>query len=251
MSDGTCEEISCAVLDKLTACSTATLTTQLFRRNFRQQFLVGLTPLNQTAAPFAGEAFTLRFIPSREDKDWDLGDLHKRGGDNIQWEAVEAIGAGQVLVIDSRGDPRAASAGHMLMTRMMRKGVAAAITDGAFRDGTEIAKMPFPAYCQANTASTRPAFHRAADMQLPIGCADVAVYPGDIVAGDADGVVIIPRQIAAEVAEDGYEQEQREKFLFTKIDAGAPLWGTYPPNEETLKEYGEWRKTNQATEAKR
>ncbi|OAF07218.1 dimethylmenaquinone methyltransferase [Bradyrhizobium centrolobii] len=228
-------------LDKLKACSTATLTTQLFKRNYRQQFLVGVSPLNRDAGSFAGEAFTLRFIPSREDKDWDLSDLRKRGEDNMQWEAVEAIGAGQVLMIDSRNDPRAASAGNMLMTRMMRKGVAAAVTDGAFRDGTEISKMPFPAYCTANTASTRPAYHRAVDMQLPIGCAGVAVYPGDIIVGDSDGVVVIPRSIADELAADSNEQELREKFLFTKIDAGAPLWGTYPPNEATLKEYAEWR----------
>ncbi|WP_273786052.1 ribonuclease activity regulator RraA [Brucella intermedia] len=241
-------QISKETLDKLKACSTATLTTQLFKRNYRQQFLVGVRPLNSDAGSFAGEAFTLRFIPSREDKDWDLSDLKKRGDDNMQWEAVEAIGAGQVLMIDSRNDPRAASAGNMLMTRMMRKGVAAAITDGAFRDGTEISKMPFPAYCTANTASTRPAYHRAIDMQQPIGCAGVAVYPGDIVVGDSDGVVVIPRSIAEEMANDSYEQEQREKFLFTKIDAGAPLWGTYPPNEETLKEYVEWRARNQAAE---
>ncbi len=241
-------QISKETLNKLKACSTATLTTQLFKRNYRQQFLVGVRPLNSDAGSFAGEAFTLRFIPSREDKDWDLSDLKKRGDDNMQWEAVEAIEAGQVLMIDSRNDPRAASAGNMLMTRMMRKGVAAAITDGAFRDGTEISKMPFPAYCTANTASTRPAYHRAIDMQQPIGCAGVAVYPGDIVVGDSDGVVVIPRAIAEEMANDSYEQEQREKFLFTKIDAGAPLWGTYPPNEETLKEYAEWRARSQAAE---
>lgn len=240
--------ISAETLEKLKACSTATLTTQLFRRNYRQQFLVGVRPLNPDAGSFAGEAFTLRFIPSREDKDWDLGDLRKRGEDNMQWEAVEAIGAGQVLMIDSRSDPRAASAGNMLMTRMMRKGVAAAVTDGAFRDGTEISRMPFPAYCTANTASTRPAYHRAVDMQLPIGCAGVAVYPGDIVVGDSDGVVVIPRSVAAELANNSHEQEMREKFLFTKIDAGAPLWGTYPPNEETLTEYAEWRARNQAAE---
>lgn len=234
--------ITAETLGKLKACSTATLTTQLFKRNFRQQFLVGISPLSKKTGSFAGEAFTLRFIPSREDKDWDLGDLKERGENNMQWEAVEAVEAGQVLVIDSRNDTRAASAGNMLLTRMMRKGVAAAITDGAFRDGTEISRMAFPAYCAANTASTRPAFHRAVDMQLPIGCAGVAVYPGDIVVGDSDGVVVIPRHIATEVANDSFDQEQREEFLFTKIDAGAPLWGTYPPNETTLQEYAEWRR---------
>lgn len=235
-------QITRDTLDKLKKCGQGTLTTQMFRRGYRQQFLVGLVPLNRNAGSFAGEAFTLRFIPSREDKDWDLGDLKKRGEDNMQWEAVEAIAAGQVLMIDSRNDPRAASAGNMLLTRMLRKGVTAAVTDGAFRDGTEISRMPFPAYCRANTASTRPAYHRAVDMQLPIGCAEVAVYPGDIVVGDADGVTVIPRQLAAEVAEAAYEQELREKFLFTKIDGGAPLWGNYPAGEATLAEFETWKK---------
>ena len=144
-------------------------------------------------------------------------------------------------MIDSRRDARAASAGNMLLTRMMRKGVVAAVTDGAFRDGTEISRMPFPAFCTANTASTRPSHHRAIDFQLPIGCADVAVYPGDIVKGDSDGVVVIPRALVVEVAEQSYEQELREEFLFTKLDAGSPLWGTYPPDETTLREYAEWR----------
>ncbi|WP_435171041.1 ribonuclease activity regulator RraA [Falsirhodobacter sp. 1013] len=234
-------KISPETLETLKKCGQGTLTTQLFRRGYRQQFLVGLAPLSKTTGPFAGEAFTLRFIPSREDKDWDLGDLKKRGEDNVQWEAVEAIEAGQVLVIDSRNDPRAASAGNMLMTRMMRKGVAAAITDGAFRDGTEIGGMDFPAYCRANVASTRPAYHRAIAMQEPIGCAEVAVYPGDIIVGDSDGVTVIPRAIAAEVARDSYEQELREKFLFTKIDAGASLFGTYPAGPETLAEFEAWK----------
>lgn len=229
--------VSDKVLEMLKQCGQGTLTTQLFKRGYRQQFLVGLAPLSPTTGRFAGEAFTLRFIPSREDKDWNLEDLHKRGADNLQWEAIEAIGPGQVLVIDSRNDPRAASAGNMLLTRLMRRGAVAAITDGAFRDGTEITAMPIPAYCRANTASTRPAYHRAVGINEPIGCADVAVYPGDIVVGDSDGVTVIPRHVAAEVAADALEQERREAFLFTKIDAGAPLWGTYPANAETLAEF--------------
>ena len=230
-------------LDMLRECGQGTLTTQLFRRGFRQQFLVGLKPLNPACARFAGEAFTLRFIPSREDKDWDLGDLHKRGMDNLQWEAVEMVAPGQVLVIDSRSDIRAASAGNMLLTRLKRRGAVGAITDGAFRDGTEISAMDFPAFCQANTASTRPAYHRAVGINQPIGCAGVAVYPGDIIVGDADGVTVIPRHLAAEIAIDAVEQERREAFLFTKIDAGAELWGTYPANAATLQEYADFRMT--------
>lgn len=233
-------DVSGETLETLKKCSQGTITTQLFKRGYRQQFLVGLMPLNRASGRFAGEAFTLRFIPSREDKDWDLEDLKKHGEDNVQWEAVEVIGRGQVLIIDSRQDPRAASAGNMLMTRMLRKGVSAAITDGAFRDGTEISEIDFPAYCQANVASTRPAFHRAIAMQEPIGCAGVAVYPGDIIVGDSDGVTVIPREVAKEVADDSYEQELREKFLLTKIAAGASLFGTYPAGSETLSEYKTW-----------
>lgn len=223
--------------EMLSRCGQGTLTTQLFRRGFRQQFMVGLAPLNRTPARFVGEAVTLRFIPSREDRDWDLGDLRRRGEDNLQWEAVEAVGPGQVLVIDSRNDARAASAGNMLLTRLMRRGAVAAVTDGAFRDGAEIAAMAIPAFCRMNTATTRPAFHRAVGLNQPIGCADVAVYPGDILVGDADGVTVIPRAIAAEVARDAVAQEEREAWLFRRIDAGAPLWGTYPPDEATLAEY--------------
>ena len=239
-------EISKQTLEKLKYASTATLTTQLFKRGYRQQFLVDVMPLNPNIQPFAGEAFTLRFIPSREDRDWDLGDLRKRGEDNVQWEAVEAIPEGHVLMIDSRKDTRAASAGNMLMTRMAMRGVAAAVTDGAFRDGAEISRMDFPAYCKGNTASTRPAFHRAIDMQLPISCADVAVYPGDIIVGDCDGIVVVPREIAESVAEDSYEQECREEFLLTLIQEGAPLWGTYPPNSDTLEAYDRWRSEKSA-----
>lgn len=224
-------------LERLKRCSQGTLTTQLFKRGFRKQFLVGLTPLNPNVGRFAGPAFTLRFIPSREDKDFDLGDLFKRGADNLHWEAAETIGENEVLMIDARGDVSAATGGDILLTRMMRRGVAACVTDGAFRDGTAIAAMALPAFARANTATTRPAAHRAAGMQEPIGCAGVAVYPGDIVVGDADGVSVIPRHLADEIAADGVEQEDREAFVLQKIDAGAELWGTYPPTGALLEEY--------------
>ena len=125
----------------------------------------------------------------------------------------------------------------------MRRGAAAVITDGAFRDGPEIADMPFPAYARAMTASTRLSFFHVADLQVPIGCAGVAVYPGDIVVGDREGVVIIPRHVATEVANDGLEQEELEAWLHTKIDAGLPLAGIYPPSEATVAEFHAWRKT--------
>jgi regulator of RNase E activity RraA len=233
--------ISPETLEKLTRISTATLTTQLFKRGFRQAFLVGVRPLNPNAASFAGEAFTMRHIPAREDLE-TLASV--RAPDNKQWQAVEAIPPGHVLMIDSRDDIRAASMGNMLITRLMRRGVAAVVTDGAFRDGPQIAEMPFPAYARAMTASTRLSFFHVADLQVPIGCAGVAVYPGDIVVGDREGVVVIPRHVATEVANDGLEQEEMEAWLHTKIDAGLPLAGIYPPSDETVAEYQAWRKAN-------
>lgn len=233
-------DIKVETLALLRSCSQATIGTQLFRRGFRQQHLVGIQPLNKPVPRFAGEAFTLRFIPSREDKDWNPAHVAERGENNIQWEAFEAIGAGQVLMIDSRNDPRAASAGDILITRLLRKGVTAAVTDGAFRDAAAIAALPFPAFCRTGSATTRMAYHRAADMQVPIGCGDVAVFPGDIVVGDADGVTVIPRHLAAEIAEAGEAQERREAYLLGLIDQGAPLWGTYPPDDATLARFADW-----------
>lgn len=233
-------EVPSTVLDKLKKASTATITSQLFKLGYRQQFLVGVTALNPSATSFAGEAYTLRFIPSREDKDWQLSDLAKRGADNMQWEAVESLQPGHVLMIDSRNDTRAASAGNILVYRMMLRGAAAVVTDGAFRDGHEIGELPFPSYSRGNTATTRPAFFRAVDVQLPIGCADVAVYPGDIVVGDRDGVVVIPRHEAAKVADMAAEQELREEFSYQKIKSGSPLWGNFPMDGDTKKEFEAW-----------
>jgi regulator of RNase E activity RraA len=232
--------ISATTLEKLTRISTATLTTQLFKRGLRQAFLVDVKPLNPGGLRFAGEAFTMRHIPAREDLE-TISSL--RGPDNKQWQAVEAIGPGQVMVIDSREDIRAASMGHMLVTRMLQRGAVAVVTDGAFRDGPDIARMDFPTFARGMTASTRLSFFHVADFQVPIGCAGVAVYPGDVVVGDAEGVVVIPRHLATEVADDGLEQEEMEAWLYTKVAAGLPLEGVYPPNEATVAEYQAWRKT--------
>lgn len=236
-------EITEDTLTKLRRSSTATVTTQLFKLGYRQQFLVGVNALNPKAKPFAGEAYTLRFIPSREDKDWDLSDLARRGEDNMQWEAVEAVGEGQVLMIDSRNDTRAASAGDLLVYRMMLRGVAAVVTDGAFRDGHDIAELDIPTYARGNTATTRPAFLRAVDVQLPIGCGDVAVYPGDVVMGDRDGVCVIPRHEAVKVADMAAGQEAAEEFIALKIKGGAPIWGNFPMGPETRAEFEEWKKS--------
>lgn len=222
------------VLSDLRQCSTATLCTQLFKHGLRQQYLVGVKPLNPDVDGFVGEAYTMRFIPAREDLD-TLESLGRPG--NLQWEAVENLEAGQVLMVDSRDDVRAASAGDMLVTRAMKRGAAAFVTDGAFRDGYVIASLPFPAYARTVTATTRLSYFHVADLQVPIGCAGVAVYPGDVVVGDRDGVIVIPRALAPEVATTALEQERLEAYLHTRVLAGESLDGIYPPREHTIAQY--------------
>ncbi|WP_322619796.1 RraA family protein [Streptomyces acidicola] len=227
------------VLADLGRASTATLATQLYRRGIRQPFLVGLTPVGTHFDGFVGQARTMRFVPAREDVD-PMDDPY-RTGNVLQWEAVERLGSGDVLVVDSRSDVTAASAGDMLVTRAMKRGAAAFVTDGAFRDGAALAELGFPTYSRAITATTRPASFHVADLDVPIGCAGVAVYPGDILVGDRDGVIVVPRALAAEIAGPAAEQERLESYLHDRVKAGEPLWGTYPPSEETIASYQAWR----------
>ncbi|NTH16778.1 ribonuclease activity regulator RraA [Agrobacterium rhizogenes] len=234
-------EVPASVIERLKNCSSGSLTTELFKKGLRQCFLVGLKPMNSNAAIFAGEAFTLRMIPAREDLDTIETLKPYPNPHNLQWEAVENIGKGQVLVIDSRNDPRAASAGAMLPTRMKMRGAAAIVTDGSFRDGQELAKLEFPAYGQMVVASTRLSYHRVADLQVPIACAGVAVYPGDILVGDGDGITVIPRHLAAEMADLCERRDELEKYLSYRVGAGEPLYGVYPPTDATRADFAAWK----------
>jgi regulator of RNase E activity RraA len=210
---------------------------------------VGLKPLNTCSARFVGEAFTMRLIPAREDIDTYATVTPYPNPNNLQWEAVERVQRGQVLVIDSRNDVRAGVGGNMLLTRMQTKGVAAVVTDGAFRDGVEIAAMSIPAYARQVTSTSRLSYHHAADLQVPISCSDVAVYPGDILVGDADGVTVVPRHLAVEIAEDGAKQEQLEAYLIHRLAAGESLYGIYPPNDQTKADFLEWNRVGARPEA--
>lgn len=225
------------IKELLSRTSTATLATQLFRAGLRQRFLVGVKPVHASGQGFVGEAFTMRFIPAREDID-TLASLTAE--DNYQWLAIESLQPGQVLVIDSRDDVRAASAGDMLVTRAMHRGAAGFVTDGAVRDGRTISELPFPTYARTTTATTRLSYFHVADLQQPIGCAGVAVYPGDVMVGDDDGVVCIPRSIVEQIATDAIEQEQMESYLHQRVQGGEPLWGVYPPDERTAADYARW-----------
>lgn len=229
-----------AVLDRLSRISSGTLTSQLFKRGYRQQTLVGLRPLGDQVKPFAGRAYTMRFIPAREDIDTGKSVTTAPSPVNLQWVGVENLSNGDVLVIDSRGDVRAASMGDILITRMKRRGARAVITDGSFRDGHEIAQLDFPAWCAGVTATSRLSYHHVADLQVPVGCAGVAVYPGDVVHGDANNVTIIPAHIAEEIADTCEVQDDLENYIGQRVAAGDELWGVFPASEETLAAWRQW-----------
>jgi regulator of RNase E activity RraA len=236
------------IVERLQSISSGTLTTQLFRRGLRQCFLVGIKPINPAAALFAGEAFTMRLIPAREDIDTLATLTPYPNPQNLQWEAAERIQKGQVLVIDSRSDTRAGVGGDLLLTRMMSKGVAAVVTDGALRDGAAIASMNFPAFSREVTATSRLSFHHTADLQVPISCAGVAVYPGDIIVGDPYGVTIVPRRYAAAIAEEGLAQDEMESYLAFRIASGESLYGVYPPTEQIRADFNLWKRSGARAE---
>jgi regulator of RNase E activity RraA len=233
--------VSNSVLQRLAGVSSGSLTTQLYKKGYRQPVLVGLKPLQGLAVNrFAGRAYTMRFIPAREDIDTYATLTTTPHADNLQWVGVEQTQAGDVMMIDSRGDAAAASMGNMLITRMMRRGVRAVITDGAFRDGHEISRMAIPAWCAGITATTRLSYHHVADLQVPISCAGVAVYPGDVIHGDADNVTVVPAELAEEMATLCETQDDLEAYLAKRVDRGEPLWGLYPPSDSTRAQYREW-----------
>lgn len=225
---------------QLTTVSTATLCTALFKRGLRNQFLQNVHPLNPGLPNMVGPAFTLRYIPAREDLN-PLSVFADRA--HPQRKAVEDCPPGAVFVIDSRKDARAASAGGILVTRLMKRGVAGVVTDGGFRDSPEIAQLPFPAYHHRPSAPTNLTLHQALDIDVPIGCGDVAVWPGDVVVGDAEGVVVIPAAIADEVADEAVEMTAFEDFVIERVGAGQSILGLYPPTEDANREaFTAWRK---------
>jgi regulator of RNase E activity RraA len=229
--------------DKLKTVSTATLCTALFKRGLRNQFIQDVRPVNTdiTAkqANMVGEAFTLRYIPAREDLN-PISVFQDRN--HPQRVAVEQCPPGAVMVFDSRKDARAASAGSILITRLMVRGCAGVVTDGGFRDAPEIAAMPFPAYHARPSAPTNLTLHQALDINVPIGCGDVAVWPGDVVVGDKEGVFVIPAHLADEIATEAVEMTAFEDFVLEQVQGGRGIIGLYPPTEQQSKDdFAAWR----------
>lgn len=224
---------------QLMKVSTATLCTALFKRGLRNQFIQDLRPLNSGLPNMVGPAFTLRYMPAREDLNPISVFLER---DHPQRQAVEQCPAGAVLVIDSRKDARAASAGAILVTRLMQRGAAGVVTDGGLRDSPDIARLAFPAYHHRPSAPTNLTLHQAIDINRPIGCGDAPVFPGDVIVGDAEGVVVLPAHWADELAAEATEMTVFEDFVQEMVLQGRSILGLYPPTEEkNHADFAVWR----------
>jgi regulator of RNase E activity RraA len=226
-------------LAKLQSVSVATLCTALFKRGLRNQYIQDVRPLNPNLPNMVGEAFTLRYIPAREDLN-SLSVFTDRK--HPQRVAIEDCPPGAVLVIDSRKDARAASAGAILVTRLKVRGVAGIVTDGGFRDSPEIAILDMAAYHSKPSSPTNITLHHAIDMNVPIGCGDAPVFPGDVVVGDKEGVIVIPASMADEIAAEAFEMTAFEDFVTEKVLEGRSILGLYPPTEQKSKDdFAVWR----------
>jgi regulator of RNase E activity RraA len=223
---------------RLMKASVPTVVSLLWRKGFRNTFPFGPKPLNPAATKFVGTAFTVRTIPVRE----DLVEAQAKGErPNLQAKAVADIGAGEVLVVAMDGETRTAFMGDIMTTHLMVKGASGAVLDGGVSDAAAIATIPFPVFCMGNAATPVTSHRFVCDLNVPVGIAGVPVLPGDVVMGDANGVVFIPAHLADEIADAAGERELLEEFVVGRVREGAPLAGTYPPNEDTLRAFEDWR----------
>lgn len=227
---------------KLSGVSVATLATALFKRGLRNQVIQDVHPVAPKGRNMVGPAFTLRYIPAREDRN-PLTVF--RDPKHPQRVAIETCPAGHVLVIDSRKDARAASAGDILITRLMVRGGAGVVTDGGFRDAATIAGLAIPAYHTRPSSPTNLTLHEAIEINGPIGCGDAAVFPGDVLVGDDDCAIVIPAAIADEIADEAVEMTAYEDFVAECVSKGVSIIGLYPCTlDEHQTAFKAWRAAN-------
>ena len=228
--------------DTLKNVSTATLATCLFKRGLRNQMIQDVRPLHPMTTSMVGEAYTLRYMPGRE----DLNGIEAfRDRAHPQRKAVEECPPDAILVMDSRKDARAASAGGILVGRLQARGVAGVVTDGGFRDSAEIAGLSIPAFHQRPSAPTNLTLHQAIEINVPIGCGDAPVFPGDVLVGDNDGVIVIPAHLADEIAVEAHEMTAFEDFVTEQVKHGKSILGLYPATDpQTPLDFAAWRKQN-------
>ena len=228
--------------EKLMQVSVATLATALYKRGLRSQVIQGVHPVGPKGRNMVGPAFTLRYMPAREDRN-QLVEF--RNPEHPQRVAIETCPEGHVFVMDSRKDPRAASAGDILLTRLMMRGGTGVVTDGGLRDAATIAQMDMPCYHQRPSSPTNLTLHEAIEINVPIGCGDAPVFPGDIIVGDDDCVIVIPAHLAEEVADEATEMTAYEDFVVEQVKEGAAIIGLYPgTKQENLDKFAAWRKAN-------
>lgn len=234
--------LSDATRAKLKKVSTASVATALYKRGLRNQFIQGVAPCGPQAENMVGQAFTLRYIPAREDRN---PITVFRNADHPQRVAIETCPEGWVLVMDGRKDARAASAGSILITRLAMRGGAGVVSDAGFRDVEGIGALDMPAYCAKASAPTNLTLHEALDINVPISCGDAPVFPGDVMLGDRDGVMVIPAHLADELADECTAMETFEDFVLEQVEAGAAIIGLYPATkDENLAKFEAWKAEN-------
>ncbi len=228
--------------EKLLQVSVATLATALFKRSLRNQTIQDVRPVKPKGQNMVGPAFTLRYMPAREDRN-QLVEF--RNPEHPQRKAIETCPAGHIMVIDSRKDPRAASAGDILVTRLMVRGGGGIVTDGGFRDAMRIGELDMPSYHNRPASPTNLTLHEAIDINVPLGCGDAPVFPGDIIVGDDDSVIVVPAHLADEVADEAFEMTAYEDFVVEQVKAGESIIGLYPATkDESMNKFTAWRKEN-------
>ena len=222
----------------LSGITTATLTTVLLKKGLRNVWLRGPKPLRSGEKRLVGPAFTLRFVPARE----DLATPESWSSPISTRAAIEAMPPGCIAVVDAMGITDAGIFGDILCARMKIRGVAALVTDGVVRDVAGVLDTGLPVWCQGAAAPPSVAGLTFVNWQEPIGCGGVAVFPDDVIVVDEDGAVVIPRALLSDVVEQAVEQEKLEAWIMGEVQAGAPLPGLYPPNAETKARYAAFRK---------
>jgi regulator of RNase E activity RraA len=225
--------LEASVIDTLSKVSTATITTVLLKKGLRNVWMRGTRPLRPDQPRLVGRAFTLRFVPARE----DLATPESWGSPISTRAAIEEMPAGCVAVVDAMGVTDAGIFGDILCARMARRGVAGLVTDGVVRDVAGVLGTGLPVWCQGVAAPASVAGLTFVAWQQPIACGGVAVFPDDVVVVDADGAVLVPAALLEHVLQAAPEQERLEAWIMKEVERGAALPGLYPPNAENKARY--------------
>ena len=233
--------MSKSVLDLLRTVTTATVTTMLMKKGIRRCFMNGPKPLVPGGERIVGPAFTLRFVPVREDVATPESWAHPIS----TRAAIEEMPAGVIAVADAMGVPSAGIFGDILCARMKKRDVAALVTDGALRDRAGVVASALPVWCSGVAAPASVNGLTFVGWQQPIGCGGCAIFPGDVIVADDDGAVVIPQDLVEFVAREGSAHELYESWVFSEVEQGVKLPGLYPPNEEAKARFAAWRKTRE------